>query len=31
VVRACDILEFDGDRIKLKDTYRKVAGDLPAG
>ncbi len=31
VVRACDIFEFDGDRITFKDTYRKVAGDLPAG
>ncbi|MGH2868635.1 MAG: nuclear transport factor 2 family protein [Solirubrobacteraceae bacterium] len=29
VVRACDILGFEGDRIKFKDTYRKVAGDLP--
>jgi ketosteroid isomerase-like protein len=29
VVRACDILQFEGDRIKFKDTYRKVAGDLP--
>jgi ketosteroid isomerase-like protein len=26
VVRACDILGFEGDRIKFKDTYRKVAG-----
>jgi hypothetical protein len=29
VVRACDIFGFEGDRIKSKDTYRKVAGDLP--
>jgi ketosteroid isomerase-like protein len=27
-VRGCDVFEFDGDRIKLKDTYRKVAGTL---
>ena len=26
VVRACDILGFEGNRIKFKDTYRKVAG-----
>lgn len=26
VVRACDILGFEGDRIKFKDTYRKVSG-----
>lgn len=25
-VRACDIFEFDADRIKVKDTYRKVPG-----
>ncbi|MCX6386723.1 MAG: nuclear transport factor 2 family protein [Solirubrobacterales bacterium] len=31
VVVACDIFEFEGDRITLKDTYRKVAGELPAG
>jgi ketosteroid isomerase-like protein len=31
VVRACDILGFEGDRIKFKDTYRKVIGDLPGG
>ena len=24
IVRACDILGFEGDRIKFKDTYRKV-------
>ena len=29
-VRACDVFEFEGDRIKVKDTYRKVAGPLPA-
>jgi len=23
-VRGCDVFEFDGDRISLKDTYRKV-------
>ncbi|KWX00455.1 hypothetical protein TH66_16925 [Carbonactinospora thermoautotrophica] len=27
-VRACDIFEFEGDRIKVKDTYRKVRGEL---
>jgi ketosteroid isomerase-like protein len=26
VVRGCDVFEFDGDRISLKDTYRKVDG-----
>lgn len=31
VVRACDILEFHDDHIKLKDTYRKVTGDPAAG
>jgi ketosteroid isomerase-like protein len=30
-VHACDIFEFDGDRIAVKDTYRKVAGQLPPG
>jgi ketosteroid isomerase-like protein len=25
-VRGCDVFEFAGDRIRLKDTYRKVAG-----
>ncbi len=30
-VRACDVFEFEGDRIKVKDTYRKVLGELPAG
>ncbi len=30
-VRACDIFEFEGDRIKVKDTYRKVIGQLPPG
>jgi hypothetical protein len=29
VVRACDILGFEGERIKFKDTYRKVTGELP--
>lgn len=29
VVRACDIIEFAGDRIGVKDTYRKVSGDPP--
>ena len=28
-VRACDVFEFEGDRIKVKDTYRKVVGGLP--
>jgi ketosteroid isomerase-like protein len=28
-VRACDIFEFAGDRIAVKDTYRKVVGQLP--
>lgn len=28
-VRACDVFEFEGDRIKAKDTYRKVHGTLP--
>jgi ketosteroid isomerase-like protein len=27
-VRGCDVFEFEGDRIKLKDTYRKVPGSL---
>lgn len=31
VVRACDILGFEGDRIKFKDTYRKAPGELPNG
>jgi ketosteroid isomerase-like protein len=30
-VRACDVFEFESDRIKVKDTYRKVTGPLPAG
>jgi ketosteroid isomerase-like protein len=30
-VRACDVFEFEGDRIKVKDTYRKVVGQLPTG
>jgi ketosteroid isomerase-like protein len=25
-VRGCDVFEFEGDRIRVKDTYRKVAG-----
>ncbi|MFN8163664.1 MAG: nuclear transport factor 2 family protein [Solirubrobacterales bacterium] len=25
VVHGCDVFEFEGDRIRLKDTYRKVA------
>jgi ketosteroid isomerase-like protein len=29
VIRACDILEFEGERIRFKDTYRKVAGPPP--
>jgi len=28
-VRACDVFTFDGDRIKTKDTYRKVMGEVP--
>jgi ketosteroid isomerase-like protein len=28
-VRGCDVFEFEGALIKLKDTYRKVAGELP--
>jgi len=28
-VRACDVFEFAGDRISVKDTYRKVVGLLP--
>ena len=31
VVHACDVFEFEGDRIKSKDTYRKVCGELPTG
>ena len=27
-VRGCDIYEFDGDRIRLKDAYRKVLGEI---
>jgi ketosteroid isomerase-like protein len=27
-VRGCDVFEFEGDRIKVKDTYRKVVGTL---
>lgn len=27
-VRGCDVFRFDGDRISLKDTYRKVPGSL---
>ncbi|GAA1822476.1 nuclear transport factor 2 family protein [Planosporangium flavigriseum] len=30
-VRACDVFQFDGDRIRSKDTYRKVEGPPPAG
>lgn len=28
-VRACDVFEFAGDRITVKDTYRKVVGPPP--
>lgn len=28
-VRGCDVFEFEGSRIKVKDTYRKVLGALP--
>lgn len=27
-VRGCDIYEFQGDRIRVKDAYRKVTGDI---
>jgi ketosteroid isomerase-like protein len=30
-VRACDVFEFDGERIRSKDTYRKVLGPPPGG
>ena len=30
-VRACDIFEFAGDRIRSKDTYRKIAAELFPG
>ncbi|MCW3005682.1 MAG: hypothetical protein JWP17_308 [Solirubrobacterales bacterium] len=30
VVRACDVFEFAGDRIRSKDTYRKVVGAPPS-
>ena len=29
ITRAVDVFELDGDRISLKDTYRKVLGDAP--
>ena len=29
ITRAVDVFEFDGDRIAVKDTYRKVLGDAP--
>jgi hypothetical protein len=28
VIRGCDLFEFDGDRIRVKDAYRKVEGDI---
>lgn len=28
-VQACDVFEFEGDLIKVKDTYRKVLGPPP--
>jgi hypothetical protein len=28
VVRGCDLFEFVGDRIRVKDAYRKVDGDI---
>ncbi len=28
VVHGCDYYEFDGDRIRLKDAYRKVQGNI---
>lgn len=27
-VDGCDLFEFDGDRIRVKDAYRKVYGDI---
>jgi hypothetical protein len=27
-VHGCDIFEFDGDRIRVKDAYRRVRGDI---
>lgn len=33
-VHGCDLYEFDGDRIRVKDAYRRVYGDIghaPAG
>lgn len=30
-VRGCDVFEFEGDRIRSKDTYRKAQGELPSG
>lgn len=30
-VHACDVFEFEDDRIKVKDTYRKVVAPLPEG
>lgn len=27
-VHGCDIFEFEGDRIKLKDTYQKVLAEV---
>ena len=29
-VQGCDFFEFEGDRIKLKDAYRKVQADVEA-
>lgn len=30
-VCGCDVFEFESDLIKVKDTYRKVTGQLPTG
>ena len=30
-VRGCDLYEFEGDRIRLKDAYRKVQGEIDGG
>ncbi|MFI6513227.1 nuclear transport factor 2 family protein [Streptosporangium sp. NPDC050855] len=27
-VHGCDLFEFDGDRIRVKDAYRRVRGDI---
>lgn len=30
-VRGCDLYEFEGDRIRVKDAYRKVLGEIDPG